>query len=52
MASRNLVLPLDSHVQSHAEVLKNKLCEFPAPLEARAMRSLAACRKSQLTRAG
>jgi hypothetical protein len=29
MASRNRALPLDSHVQSHAEVLKNKLCEFP-----------------------
>jgi hypothetical protein len=29
MASRNPALPLDSHVQSHAEVLKNKLCEFP-----------------------
>ena len=29
MASRNPALPLDSHVQSHAEVFKNKLCEFP-----------------------
>ena len=29
MTSRNPALPLDSHVQSHAEVLKNKLCEFP-----------------------
>jgi hypothetical protein len=29
MASRNPALPLDSHVQSHAEVLKNKLCELP-----------------------
>jgi hypothetical protein len=29
MASRNPALPLDSHVQSHAEVLKNSLCEFP-----------------------
>jgi hypothetical protein len=28
IASRNPALPLDSHVQSHAEVLKNKLCEF------------------------
>jgi hypothetical protein len=29
MASRNPALPLDSHVQSLAEVLKNKLSEFP-----------------------
>jgi hypothetical protein len=29
MASRNPALPFESHVQSHAEVLKNKLCEFP-----------------------
>jgi hypothetical protein len=29
MASRDPALPLDSHVQSHAEALKNKLCEFP-----------------------
>ena len=29
MASRNPALPPDSHVQSHAEVFKNKLCEFP-----------------------
>ena len=29
MASRNPALPSDSHVQSHAEVFKNKLCEFP-----------------------
>jgi hypothetical protein len=29
MASRNPALPLDSHVQSHAEVFKNELCEFP-----------------------
>jgi hypothetical protein len=28
MASRNPALPLDSHVQSDAEVLKNKLFEF------------------------
>ncbi len=29
MASRIPALPRDSHVQSHAEVFKNKLCEFP-----------------------
>jgi hypothetical protein len=29
MASRNPALPLDSHVQSHEEVFKNELCEFP-----------------------
>ena len=28
MASRNPALPLDSHVQSHAEVFKNELREF------------------------
>jgi hypothetical protein len=36
MASRNPALPLDSHLQSHAEVFKNELCEFHAPLIARA----------------
>jgi hypothetical protein len=29
MASRKPALPLDSHIQSHAEVFKNELCEFP-----------------------
>jgi hypothetical protein len=29
MAPRIPALPLDSHVRSHAEVFKNKLCEFP-----------------------
>jgi hypothetical protein len=37
MTSRNPALPLDSHVQSHAEVFKNKLCEFHALLIARAI---------------
>jgi predicted butyrate kinase (DUF1464 family) len=37
MASRNPALPLNSHVQSHAEVYKNKLCDSHAALVARAI---------------
>ena len=37
MASLNPALPLDSHVQSYAEVLENKLCEFPRSLKPRAI---------------
>jgi len=35
MASRIPALPRDSHVQSHAAVHKNKLCDSRAPLVAR-----------------
>ena len=37
MASRIPALPRDSHVQSHAAVHKNKLCDSHAPLVARAI---------------
>jgi hypothetical protein len=37
MASRIPALPRDSHVPSHAAVHKNKLCDFHAPLVARAI---------------
>jgi hypothetical protein len=37
MASRIPALPRDSHVQSHATVHKNKLCDSQAPLVARAI---------------
>ena len=37
MASRIPELPRDSHVQSHAAVHKNKLCDSHAPLVARAI---------------
>jgi hypothetical protein len=37
MASRIPALPRDSHVQSHAAVHKNKLCDSHARLEARAI---------------
>src|SRR6267378_2102176 len=37
MASRIPALPQDSHVQSHAAVHKNKLCDSHAPLVAGAI---------------
>jgi hypothetical protein len=39
MASRIATLPRDSHVQSHAAVHKNKLCDSHAALIARAIAS-------------
>jgi hypothetical protein len=53
MASHIPALPRDSHVQSHAAVHKNKLCDSHAPLVARAIaggwtRPRAAGRERQL----
>jgi hypothetical protein len=54
MASRIPALPRDSHVQSHAAVHKNKLCDSHAHLVARAIagdwtRPQAAFSERQLT---
>jgi hypothetical protein len=54
MASRNRALPRDSHVQSHAAVHKNELCDSHAALVARAIaggwtRPQATCEDRQLS---